>query len=322
MQFVNSGMEGRREGGGVLQTLARGLDLLLLFSEVCPALSIAEIAAALRVPRPTAYRLVRTLRSRGLVHEAGPSTYGLGWSVLSLAQVAEAGLDLARLLYPIMLRLHARTGETVMLTAAAGLSGVCLERIESRHSVRLSVTKGRRIALHAGASAKALLAFLPKATWERVIAEAGLPRFTPRTITRPALLRSELCRIRRQGYAVSLGELDDGAWAVAAPVLAPDRQLVAALTLAGPLTRFERAALPRLVRHVREAVGAASAALHAQAEATGAGSAGRTGAAAGRANGWPSRARTQVMGKEIARYALGRTAGRPGGLDPATGKSE
>jgi DNA-binding IclR family transcriptional regulator len=248
----------RDEPGAPLQTLARGLDLLFLFSETRPALSIAEIAAALAVPRSTAYRLVRTLRSRGLLREhSTPGAYGLGWSLLSLAHAAEGGLDLPRLLYPVMVRLHAQTGETVILTAAAGLMGVCLERIESPHSVRLSMTKGQRMALHAGASAKVLLAFQPETVWDRVVEEIGLQRFTPRTLVRPAALRADLRRIRRLGYAVSRAELDDGAWAVAAPVLTGGR-LVAGLTVAGPLTRFPRAALPRLVRAVREAAAAAS----------------------------------------------------------------
>jgi DNA-binding IclR family transcriptional regulator len=269
-----------------LQTLARGLDLLFLFSEARSLHTIAEIASALEVRRSTAYRLVRTLKSRGLLRDGAiPGTYGLGWSLLSLAQLAEAGLDLARLLYPILGRLHAQTGETVMLTAAAGLMGVCLERIESPHSVRLSMTKGQRMALHAGASAKVLLAFQPEPIWDRVIEEVGLRRFTARTITRPAALRADLRRIRRQGYAVSRGELDDGAWAVAAPVLTPEGRLVAALTVAGPLTRFSRAALPGLVKKVREAAAAAATALRAEVEDRGpARTADR--AAAGLRRGW------------------------------------
>jgi DNA-binding IclR family transcriptional regulator len=189
----------------VLQTLARGLDLLFLFSEARPALSLAAIARALAVPRSTAYRLVRTLRSRGLLRDhQTPGEYALGWSALSLAQAAGAGLDLARTVYPAMAGLHARTGETVMLTAAAGLRGVCLERIESPHGVRLSITKGAPMALHAGASAKVVLAHLPEPTWERVIREEGLPRLTPRTLTRPAALRAELL----DRFHPELGELD------------------------------------------------------------------------------------------------------------------
>ena len=268
---MNRGERRADDGAAPLQTLARGLDLLFLFSEVRPALSIVEIAAALRVPRSTAYRLVRTLRSRGILRErATPGTYGLGWSLLSLGHAAEAALDLPGLLYPVMARLHARTGETIILTAAAGLMGVCLERIESAHSVRLSMTKGQRMALHAGASAKVLLAFQPEVVWERVIHEIGLTRYTSRTIRRPALLRAELRQIRRQGYAVSRGELDDGAWAVAAPILTPSGQLVAALTVAGPLTRLPRSTLPRLVRTLREAAIAATRSIAPRVDAGGA----------------------------------------------------
>jgi len=113
---------------------------------------------------------------------------------------------------------------------------------------------GAQVPLHAGASAKALLAFMAPEEIDAVIAH-GLRRLGPGTITNAGALRRDLARTRRRGWALSVEETNEGATGVAVPVFGPGGEVAASLAIAGPLTRFTR---QRRVRFVALARGGAA----------------------------------------------------------------
>ena len=100
---------------------------------------------------------------------------------------------------------------------------------------------------HAGASSKALMAFLPEAEIEAIVREKGLPKLCTNTITKPEALKTELALIRERGYAVSLEETDPGAWGVAAPIRGWSGDTVGAVGVAGPTLRYDEARLQQYV---------------------------------------------------------------------------
>jgi DNA-binding IclR family transcriptional regulator len=88
---------------------------------------------------------------------------------------------------------------------------------ESPAMVRAVADVGVRMPMHATAAGKAVLAYLPDATVDSIIAETRLPPFTPRTITTPAALKEELQKVRDTGYAVHDEEWTEGLYALGAP---------------------------------------------------------------------------------------------------------
>ena len=112
-----------------------------------------------------------------------------------------------------MMQLSRTTGESVGLIVAVNDQVICLEMIESTHSLRCSFEKGRAVPLRAGASAKSLLAFMA----DKTRAESLERQFAGDDAARAAL-EAELQRIRARGYAVSDSEVDPGVWGVSAPV--------------------------------------------------------------------------------------------------------
>src|SRR5207248_7105532 len=132
---------------------------------------------------------------------------------------ARAVVDVRAVALPILKRLAAESGETALLTAPTEdrRFSVCLERIESAQPLRLSVAPGRQLPLHAGASQKILLAFLPDEDIDRVISKP-LERFCRSTITTAAAMHQELSVIRERGWAGSYEETNVGVWGVAVPV--------------------------------------------------------------------------------------------------------
>jgi len=234
---LENGIEAKLSRGQA--TLAKGLEILCLFSEQRPTISVHDVISHLKVPRSTAYRYLRTLRQYGFIEEDSQSSrFRLGMKMLELSRLAGRRHTLVEVALPVMKRLCDETGESVFLSVANGTNAVCLERVESQNPVRFSYERGKSSPLHGGASAKVLLAFLDKDTQSQVINPEKLPKLGPNTITDPKELKDELSRIRQRGYAFSQEEVDPGAWAIAVPILARNGRLLASLTVGGPIHRL------------------------------------------------------------------------------------
>jgi DNA-binding IclR family transcriptional regulator len=229
-----------QDGGPSLQALDRAFAILELFGADHPEWGTSEVARAAGLPVPTAHRILAALAGRRyLARDELTRRFRLGPAALDLGERARAMLDLRQVALPVLRRLARETDETALLTVPNGERdrSVCLERVESSQPLRLSVEPGRRLPLHAGASQKALLAFLADDEIERLV-DSPLERLCRATITDPQQLRTNLREIRDRGWAVSFEETNVGVWGVAVPLLDEHGAAVAALGLAGPSARF------------------------------------------------------------------------------------
>jgi DNA-binding IclR family transcriptional regulator len=251
------------------QVLERTFSILELFTEERPEWSTTEIARELMLPIPTVHRILSALKRRGyLSQQQQTKRFRLGVAALRLGDRARAVVDLRSVAVPILRELSQDTGETALLTVLtpARDRGVCLERVETSQPLRLSVQPGRQLPLHAGASQKALLAFLADTEADRVLAQP-LERLCHATITDPAVLREELARIRKRGWAGSYEETNVGVWGVAVPVLADHDAVTCAVGIAGPNARLATARVKDDVRRVHTAACAIAGALGASVPA-------------------------------------------------------
>jgi DNA-binding IclR family transcriptional regulator len=137
-----------------------------------------------------------------------------------------------------MHQIASETGETVALTVYEGQEVVCIEKIDTRHSVRLAFEVGGRRLPHAGASSKVLMAYLPEKEIQGIIRDQGLPKLCTNTISDPEELAADLARIRELGYALSVEETDPGAWGIATPIWDRSGKVIGAIGVAGPVMRF------------------------------------------------------------------------------------
>jgi DNA-binding IclR family transcriptional regulator len=194
------------------------------------------------------------LARRGYVsqHEE-TKRFRLGIAALQLGDRARAVVDLRSVAMPALRRLSRDTGETSLLTVLTPRAdrGVCLERVETPQPLRLSVTPGRQLPLHAGASQKVLMAYLDEAALDRALARP-LEHLCHNTITDPALLREELGRIRRAGWASSFEETNLGVWGLAVPILDARGGIVCAIGIAGPSARLAQERIGDLIHRIHE----------------------------------------------------------------------
>jgi DNA-binding IclR family transcriptional regulator len=199
---------------GRIQSIDRAADLLEAIAAAPEPETAPLLADACGLNRSTAWRILATLESRGLV-ERDPDTnrYRLGFAVLRLA--AAAGHEpLVWIAHPLLRQLADASGETANLAVARRLELVYADQVQARH-VMAPNWLGRTVPLHATSTGKAFLAALPADELDGL----SLERFTDTTITDPAALRAELAAVRAAGYAVSHGELEAALWGVSAAAL-------------------------------------------------------------------------------------------------------
>ncbi|MGC8513286.1 MAG: IclR family transcriptional regulator [Acidimicrobiales bacterium] len=225
--------------GNSASTVERAADILLLFaSSSSPQLGVTEIATALGMSKSTVHRILLSFRNKSLL-ELDPLSrkYCLGPTLLGLGARYQGRLDIRNMAYPELSALSRATNETATLSVRSGDERIYVDQVTPEREVLMSVQLGMAHPLHAGASSKAFLAFLPAEEVDRYLA-GGLEEVTVRTITDVAQLRTELAEIRARGWAQSIGERQVGAGSVAAPVFDARGLPVAVVSVCGPAERM------------------------------------------------------------------------------------
>jgi IclR family acetate operon transcriptional repressor len=226
-----------------LHSVDKALALLWAFEGAQAELGVVELARKTGINASTVSRLLGSLVAGGLVeYNRETGRYHLGLGLVRLASLVTGRLDLRTAARPHLDALVARTHETANLSIFGGEQAMTVDFVPSPRTVVSVVQLGRPSLVHCTSVGKLLLAFQPAAVRERALA-GPLPRFTPRTIVHPDVLRAELARIREQGYAMAEEEREPELNAIAAPVYGAQGQVVAALGLQGPAHRFDHATM-------------------------------------------------------------------------------
>jgi DNA-binding IclR family transcriptional regulator len=233
--------------GQTIAGIERALDALLLFAESeSTSLGVTEIAHSLGLSKAVVHRILASFRAKDFVElDETTRRYSLGPKILTLGLTYLDRVDVVSVARDVMTRLCALTQETATLSLRSGDQRVYVDQVTPNRDVKMSVTLGLPYPLHAGASSKAFLAFLPPAEIEAYLS-GSLSPLTPSTVVDRRTLSKELEHIRTVGYAQSFGERMEGAGAVAAPVFGRDGLPAGVISVSGPIERFrgeaERAA--------------------------------------------------------------------------------
>lgn len=220
---------GAAPASSTLQTADRALAILQEFVEPGGPLTVSELARRLHLHRSTVSRLVSTLEARGFVERTAPGELlRLGPEIVRLGRAATTGSTLIAAALPVMDELAERTGETITLALPARTQVVTVAQSHGRHFVSSGNWVGVQAPPHCCSDGKVLLAYDAL-----TLAPGRLPRLTARTITARRALEAELADVRRRGYAIADGELEEGLVGLAVPVLDAGTCL-AALCISGP----------------------------------------------------------------------------------------
>jgi DNA-binding IclR family transcriptional regulator len=198
---------------------------------------LGEIAASTGLIKSSTYRILFTLEHLGYVEKSAGGRYSLTDRLASLTNDDRPTLDLGSLAEPFMAELLQRFRETVNLGILDDGEVLYIRVVESSHAFRLAAHAGMRSPVHSTAMGKCLLCCLPRQQIEAILKNHPLVPATPRTIhDRPTFYR-ELERVRSRGYAVDNQEDSSGARCLAAPIMTPEGEVAAAISVSGPAAR-------------------------------------------------------------------------------------
>jgi IclR family pca regulon transcriptional regulator len=250
--------ESDAEGGrGVfLESLANGLRCLALFGTEQPRLTIQETATLLGVTRPSARRILLTLKQIGFLEQIDrdflitPKVLELGFSYFS-------SKGLRAIAIPFMETVAAKTGETCALAVLDRNEIVFLHRSEPIKPMRLDLSIGSRLPAYAHSMGRVLLSQLDDDALAQYLRSTELKPFTSSTVVDPEQLRQEIMRVRERGWAFSNGELMEGIAGVARPIFDANGKVAAAINISmilgnRDLAYVEKEMLPYLTQASEE----------------------------------------------------------------------
>ena len=243
----------------MIQSVDRAARILHELGSGSPSLGVTELGARLALAKPTVHGLLRTLERQRLVsQDVATGRYSLGPGVLQLGNAYLAGSELRT---RSMLRAGAlaRQVDEAVWVAVLTDDVVMVVHHEFRPDDAVQILEvGATIPWHASAHGAAVVAYLPEAETEELLAQP-LRSLTGRTRTDPAAVRIALEAVRAKGVAIENQEANVGDAAVAAPVFDHSGRAVGALGVVGPAERLLlRPARSRLERAVIESARAIS----------------------------------------------------------------
>jgi len=249
----------QKEPAPVTRSVSRAVGILQAFDEERSELGVTELAQLTDLDKATVYRMLNALQQGGMIEQNPETTkYHLGFGVVRLAGLALRHLSLPGIARPHLRKLVSTSQETVNLSVMTDEGKMInIDGITSPRMVRNVGWIGREMPAHTVSGGKVMLAYLPDARVDEILAHE-LKSATLRTITDPAELRQELGWIRARGYGIAEGELEEGLSAVAAPIWNHEGQVVAIISISGPSFRLPRERLIELGRVTKKTAKAIS----------------------------------------------------------------
>jgi DNA-binding IclR family transcriptional regulator len=230
------------------------LSVIDAFSERAPVWTVDGLAAAYGYTRATAYRYVGELCDAGLLTRVAHGAYALGPRIIELDRQLQRSDPLLAATEPVWPQLLRPDREQVALLCGLFRDKVlCIGQAARHRRIAVSYTRGRPMPLFRGATAKAILAWLPERRLSRLFAE-NAPEIRKAGLGASlAEFLAALKAIRGEGHCITFGEVDPGVVGVAVPVFEEDGAVIGSLSLVFPEKRFPRRGLARLVARLGHA---------------------------------------------------------------------
>jgi IclR family pca regulon transcriptional regulator len=213
-----------------IEALARGLDVIRVFQPRQPVMSLAAVAGASGLARPTVRRILLTLEQLGYVR-AADGGFELTPRVLELGMAYVRSRNLWEVARPHMEGLVAQTHESSSIAQLDGSDIVYVARVAVPKIIALAVTIGTKFPAMPTSLGKVLLAALPPGEAERVLAEPSRSGITARWQPEAADRAAELRVVRARGWSLTDEQLAAGIRSVAAPLRDGDGQVIAAMNV-------------------------------------------------------------------------------------------
>jgi DNA-binding IclR family transcriptional regulator len=232
-----------------IQVIDRAVFLLDALSQYDRPVSLKFLAADTGLHSSTTFRILGSLVTHGLVEKDDMGNYRLGTRLLGWGDRVRSRMDVRTEARPIMEWLRDQLGETVNLTVREGDEVVYVERVTSRHTIRVEQVIGSRAPLHVTAVGKLMLGESGKTACHDYTQRTGLPKFTENTVATEAQLISETTDSVKNGYALDNEEAELGIGCIGVLIHDSSGSAVAGLSISAPIERRR----PEWIEYIKKA---------------------------------------------------------------------
>jgi IclR family pca regulon transcriptional regulator len=213
-----------------VQSLERGLSVIRAFDEDHREMALSDVARATGLTRAAARRFLLTLVKLGYVQFDG-GRFSLRPRVLELGFAYLSSLTLPEVAQPHLEKLVAAVDESSSISVLDDTDVVYVVRVPTRRIMSITLAVGTRLPAYATSMGRVLLAHLPDDELDERLGRIEFQPLTKRTVKDPKALRKVLAGVRRQGYALTDQELEDGLRSIAVPIRDSSGEVVAALNV-------------------------------------------------------------------------------------------
>jgi IclR family KDG regulon transcriptional repressor len=205
-------------------------------------LGISEISKVLGIGKSNTSKIIYALQDQGWLQQQQDEKYSLTGVLIGLGSKVAANMNVITVSNPFLYLLHNSINETVSLSTRLEYQRVYVSHVPSTHGLRAVVPLGKRLELwYGGASAKAILAFMKDDEIETVLKrfkDSGMSVLASGQAISVEILKEQIEKIRRDQYAISVGENNVGMCSLAAPIFGHKNEIIGALGISGPIFRF------------------------------------------------------------------------------------
>lgn len=238
----------------VIPAVLRALQILDSFSFQKPTFTNAELSRKLGLNKSTVTRLLCSLEKAGFIERNDKTAeFRLTYKTYKIGRVYIKQVNLHTEAMPLLNDLTARFNETSHLGVLDEFEVFFMDWVESTQSVTLPSLAGNRLPAYCTALGKVLIAYLDQPALERYLKQVDLKPYTSHTITARNQLRRHLRQIKNQEYALDDGEFQSEVRSVASPVRNEFDQVIAGISIAGPVYRLkDDAVLKKLISEIKK----------------------------------------------------------------------
>lgn len=237
-----------------VSSIEKALKILECFDNRNVWLTLNEITMKTGYSKTAAFRMIKSFEKYGYLKRDSTlkeSKYSLGWAFLYKANLIMDQLNIREIANDALIILRNKTELTVQLAIRDGNEAVFIEQFESLNPIKIYSQVGKKAPLYAAAGPRVLLAYMNETEQNHILASTELLAYTKNTLTDVNLIKSELLKIRKNGFAVSRGELYEGTLEIACPVFDINGNVAGSISIVGLESDFVEAQVEEYINDVK-----------------------------------------------------------------------
>lgn len=241
------------ESKTLINAVDRALRILDLFSDSRTELKLTEISLEMKLHKSTVHGLLRTLVHHGYIAQNGETgKYRLGLRFLEKGDRVLHSLDFRQIANRYLQNIASRYGESTHLVVLEGGEAIYIDKVEGHSAIGMYSRVGKRAPIYCTAVGKVLVC--EKSEWElkEIVNQEQYIVLTEKTIKNSEELLADIAQVRKRGYALDNEELEIGLRCIAVPVRNNKGNIIAAISVAGPITRLHEQVIPEIAVYLKE----------------------------------------------------------------------